>query len=34
VFADNEVLSLPGEADLDALTVALADDVAAAKVAA
>jgi cyclic 2,3-diphosphoglycerate synthetase len=34
VFADNEVLALPGEADLDALTVALADDVTAAKVAA
>jgi cyclic 2,3-diphosphoglycerate synthetase len=34
VFADNEVLPLPGEVDLDALTVALADDVTAAKVAA
>jgi cyclic 2,3-diphosphoglycerate synthetase len=34
VFADNEVLPLPGEADLDALAVALADDVTAAEVAA
>jgi cyclic 2,3-diphosphoglycerate synthetase len=34
VLADNEVIPLPGEADLDALTVALADDVSAAKVAA
>jgi hypothetical protein len=34
VFADNEVLPLPGEPDLDALVLALADAVVAERVAA